>query len=82
MDNFVITEFAGALFSKDAKGRKINFTNRTYSCFIITYKGKVKFTSKNNTVISDCGFSDRTKFFRQFAAYTGMTPLKYRKSKN
>lgn len=35
-----------------------------------------------DTVISDCGFSDRTKFFRLFAAYTGMTPLKYRKSKN
>lgn len=35
-----------------------------------------------DTVISECGFSDRTKFFRQFAAYTGFTPLKYRKSKN
>lgn len=35
-----------------------------------------------DTVISECGFSDRTKFFRMFAARTGMTPLAYRKSKN
>lgn len=35
-----------------------------------------------DAVICECGFSDRTKFFRQFAAYTGLTPLKYRKSKN
>ena len=35
-----------------------------------------------DSVIMACGFSDRTKFFRQFAALTGMTPLQYRKSKN
>lgn len=35
-----------------------------------------------DSVIAACGFSDRTKFFRQFSARTGMTPLQYRKSKN
>ena len=31
-------------------------------------------------IAAEVGFSDRTKFFRAFSAYTGMTPLKYRKS--
>lgn len=35
-----------------------------------------------DSVIAACGFSDRTKFFRQFTNRTGMTPLQYRKSKN
>ena len=35
-----------------------------------------------DSVITACGFSDRTKFFRHFSARTGMTPLQYRKSKN
>lgn len=34
-----------------------------------------------DTVISECGFSDRTKFFRLFGMRAGMTPLAYRKSK-
>lgn len=35
-----------------------------------------------DTVIAECGFSDRTKFFRQFNEKTGVTPLQYRKGKN
>ena len=30
-------------------------------------------------IIAQTGFSNRTKFFREFAAVTGMTPLSYRK---
>lgn len=47
------------------------------ACFLLEHTKKPV-----DNVIADCGFSDRTKFFRLFAAYTGMTPLKYRKSKN
>ena len=32
-------------------------------------------------VIAECGYSDRTKFFRNFAKSVGTTPLKYRKMK-
>lgn len=31
------------------------------------------------TVMTECGFTDRTKFFKLFAAHTGHTPLKFRK---
>ena len=31
-------------------------------------------------IIAQVGFSNRTKFFREFAAVTGMTPLTYRKN--
>ena len=33
-------------------------------------------------VIAECGYSDRTKFFRSFADIVGTTPLKYRKKKD
>lgn len=33
-------------------------------------------------VMEECGFADRTRFFRLFATRFQMTPLKYRKSKN
>ena len=33
-------------------------------------------------VITECGYSDRTKFFRSFAGIVGTTPLKYRKKED
>ena len=32
------------------------------------------------TIIDECGFSDRTAFFRAFSSHTGCTPLQYRKN--
>ncbi len=32
-------------------------------------------------IISECGFSDRTRFFKVFYEQTGTTPLKYRRNK-
>lgn len=36
---------------------------------------------KISEVIEQVGYTDRTKFFADFSAFTGTTPLKYRKSK-
>ena len=57
MNDFIITQFSGALLSKDPKGRKISFNHRPCSCFIITYKGRVKFTTKDTIIVSDCEHS-------------------------
>lgn len=35
---------------------------------------------KIGDILTEVGFSDRTKFFRAFSDHTGMTPLQYRKS--
>jgi len=60
-----------------------NFTQYLTDCRMEKACRLLEDTMKSvDVVIVECGFSDRTKFFRQFAAYTGMTPLKYRKSKN
>ena len=32
------------------------------------------------TVIAECGFTDRTAFFKAFSSQVGMTPLQYRKN--
>lgn len=36
---------------------------------------------KIGDILTEVGFSDRTKFFRAFSDHMGMTPLQYRKSK-
>jgi AraC-like DNA-binding protein len=66
MDNFVITEFIGAMLSKDPKGRKFVYNNRPYACFIVTYKGRVKFTSKYGIVVAD---SEHSVFLPQGLSY-------------
>ncbi len=57
MDNFVITEFVGAMLSKDPTGRKISFENRAYSCFIVTYKGSIRFSANDRVFMTDCNHS-------------------------
>lgn len=64
------------------------YTGRTFTAYLTACRMEraqdlLENTQRSvDTVISECGFSDRTKFFRLFAAHTGMTPLQYRKSKN
>lgn len=66
MDNFVVTEFIGAMLSKDPKGRKFVYNNRPYACFIVTYKGRVKFTSEYGIVVAD---SEHSVFLPQGLSY-------------
>ena len=66
MDNFVITEFIGAMLSKDPKGRKFVYNNRPYACFIVTYKGRAKFMSKYGIVVAD---SEHSVFLPQGLSY-------------
>ena len=37
---------------------------------------------KTDDIITECGFSDRTAFFRKFSAKFGVSPLKMRKNQN
>ena len=53
MNNFIITEHVDSIFVKDKKGKKINVGHRSYSCFIITLTGKIKFSFKNGFLIAD-----------------------------
>ena len=63
-------------------------TGKTFTAYIADCRMRKACTLLENTtrsvdgVIVECGFTDRTKFFRQFTQCTGLTPLKYRKSKN
>lgn len=60
-----------------------NFTDYITDCRIDKACSLLEETMQSvDSIIVTCGFSDRTKFFRQFAQRTGFTPLKYRKSKN
>jgi len=63
-------------------------TGKTFTGYIAYCRMKKACALLENTqlpvdaVIVESGFTDRTKFFRQFTQTMGMTPLKYRKSKN
>lgn len=48
-----IEQFNNILYANDKKGRTVFFASRPTSCFIITLKGKVKFTLSDMTVITD-----------------------------
>lgn len=68
MDNFVITEFIETFIVKDAKGRRKVFENRPYACFILTYKGSIKFTANHNDEIVICD-ENRAVFLPQGLSY-------------
>ena len=55
MENFVINEFNSVFFASDPAGRKIRFENRQTSCFIITRKGKIRFTYDGGTLTARAG---------------------------
>lgn len=53
LEGFVIDRFVSCFYAIDPKGRKKEFENRRFACFIITLKGRISFTAKDTRVISD-----------------------------
>lgn len=50
-------------------------------CRVNKAKGLLCGTNKSiETILYECGFSNRTAFFKKFSKYTGVTPLQYRKN--
>ncbi len=52
-NDFAITKFVSCFYAIDKKGRKKEFVNRRFACFIITLKGRISFTSGEMRVFSD-----------------------------
>ena len=55
MENFVITQFTSIYTANDPSGRKMQFMNRHSACFIITRKGKIRFTYNGGCLIAEAG---------------------------
>lgn len=55
MEDFVITRFNSLFKAYDPKGRKTHFKNRRFACFIITLKGKIRFSYDGGEVIASAG---------------------------
>ena len=67
MDHIIIKQFRNISYVKDKKGRILTFQSRYASCFIITLKGRLKFTFDDKTVITDC---NQGVFIPEGTAYT------------
>lgn len=52
-DPIQIEKFRNISYVKDRKGRVLSFQSRYASCFIITLKGRLRFTFKDQTIITD-----------------------------
>ena len=55
MRHFVITEFVSLFYVYDFKGQKKEFQQRFASCFIITVKGKIRFSHRDGELIAQAG---------------------------
>lgn len=55
MRHFVITKHITSFYTYDLKGRKQEFPRRRYSGFIITVKGKIRFTHRDGELIAQAG---------------------------
>lgn len=55
MRHFVITKNMTPFYVHDPKGRKQEFLRRRYSGFIITVKGKIRFTHRGGELIAQAG---------------------------
>lgn len=55
MRHFVITKYITSFYTHDLKGRKQEFPRRRYSGFIITVKGKIRFTHRDGELIAQAG---------------------------
>ena len=62
-----INKFRSVSYVKDKKGRILSFQSRYASCFIITLKGKLRFTFKDQTIFADC---NQGVFIPEGIAYT------------
>ncbi|MBQ4556971.1 MAG: helix-turn-helix transcriptional regulator [Clostridia bacterium] len=67
LNDFVITKFINCFYARDPQGRKKEFENRRFACFIITLKGKISFTSGGNRIYSD---TEHAVFLPQGFCYT------------
>ena len=66
MEKLIITRVADCFFAKDARGHKIEICQRRSACFIITVKGKIRFTLHGRTLICD---KEHPLFLPQGASY-------------
>ena len=57
MEDLVITKFESVFLVNDQKGRRKEFFNRPYACFIVTVKGRVRFSHAGGYVESEPGRS-------------------------
>ncbi len=55
MKNFVITKLNSLFIAHDPAGRKLKFVKRQSACFIITIKGKIRFTYDGGSLIAQAG---------------------------
>lgn len=53
LNSFVITKFINCFYARDPKGRRKEFENRRFACFIITLKGRICFSSGTHRIYSD-----------------------------
>ena len=72
-----------AYFSRRFKAYTgVTFTEYLTECRIARAKEMLTQTELSvESIIGECGYSNRTKFFEDFSKRVGCTPLKYRKSK-
>lgn len=66
MGNLIITAVADCFLAKDPRGHKIEIKQRKYACFIVTVKGKIRFTFQERTLICD---RENPVFLPQGACY-------------
>ena len=53
MERMIITDVADCFFAKDPRGHKIEMKGRRYACFIVTVKGRIRFTFSDRVLICD-----------------------------
>lgn len=49
-ENFIIKKFVNCFYARDPKGRRTEFKDRRFACFILTLKGRICFTAENGCV--------------------------------
>ncbi|MBR3966553.1 MAG: helix-turn-helix transcriptional regulator [Clostridia bacterium] len=64
---FIITEYNTPFRAIDTKGKKVEFECRHSSCFIVTFSGKIKFTTDDTVLFSD---KDHSVFLPEGLKYT------------
>ncbi len=53
MEKIIITSVTDCFFAKDPRGHEIEMNQRRYACFIVTVKGKIRFTFRDRIIICD-----------------------------
>ena len=53
LENMLFTRYVNCFYARDPKGRKKEFENRRFACFILTLSGRICFTANGNSYITD-----------------------------